>query len=304
MSEFLFPVAMLFARILGIASRHDQEFLLMSGATWAQLWSGVIGAVFGAVAAAAVASYVLRRTLAAQQALSSEALALQRSLAAEASTKQAELAEQQLREQKSALDAQLAEQRTGLEKQIAAQSRLAQDAQRRQQHQAHVDAVRQQEALSMQLKEQRDEAAKARSYAAISDLVSGVESCVNGFAGGDDNIEGAFLSMRAAVVRWSLDLESDDLRKEIKEWPLAIWHLARLSQVDLARQESGLPNPPIVPFRALASAAGLLTASVQNWPSSSASQQAEILNLLSSERSKVAEAKTSYEAHIKSVTVS
>jgi hypothetical protein len=95
-----------------------------------------------------------------------------------------------------------------------------------------------------------------------------------------------------------LDLESEGMKKEISQWPLVIWNLAKLSQADRVREEKNLPTPPLIPFQALAAAAGTLTSAVQRWPSGTEVERAANLELLAEERAKAAEVEAKYHAHI------
>ncbi|WP_285245837.1 hypothetical protein [Pseudarthrobacter sp. fls2-241-R2A-127] len=162
-------------------------FFGMDGATWAQLWSGIVGAVLGSAAAAVVAGYVLKATLAEQ-----------RRLAGDAQVSQSKLAHRQLEEQQKALNLQLGEQRT---------------------------------ALNLQLREQRGEASKARGIEAVAALVAEIDqvvwdaqkSRVHTF----DELTDLRLRLTAICSRWSLDIENEDMRKELVLWPSLIFTLAR-----------------------------------------------------------------------------
>lgn len=91
-------------------AKETEELLWMNGSTWAQLWSGAIGAVVGA----GVAMHVLRTTLREQRAIAAKSEDLQRALAAK-----------QLKEQRTALRRQLTEQRAALNRQLREQRREA-----------------------------------------------------------------------------------------------------------------------------------------------------------------------------------
>lgn len=298
----LWPIwALLLSRLGTLLRPSNDELLFMNGSTWVQLWSGLMGALLGSVAAALVASYVLRKTLAAQQEMSAEALGLQRRLAADASEKQTELAERQIGEQRAALERQLTEQRVGLEKQLLAQTRLATEAAHQQRMQGQRDTLLQQAAMSRQLDEQRAEAAKARSYEAISGLVAAADACLNDLNASDETIERSFLSMRSAVVRWGLDMDSKDLREELHDWPLLIWQLAKNSQFERRLQETHKSGTSLDPYKDLTRAAGNLCVGVQTWPSANPAERSKLLDILADARAEAEAAHNQYDLALESL---
>lgn len=82
----------------GFPGGQVSDEILWMGATWAQLWSGIIGAVASSAVAALVAMLVLKQTLSEQRSLSNDA-----------QLAQMKLAEHQLQEQRTALKKQIQE---------------------------------------------------------------------------------------------------------------------------------------------------------------------------------------------------
>ncbi|MCP1414375.1 hypothetical protein [Paenarthrobacter sp. A20] len=174
-------------------ARTTDEILWMNGATWAQLWSGVIGAVAGA----GVAMHVLRRTLREQTRIAGENERVQRELAATASAAQAELAAKQLTEQRLALERQLKEQR---------------------------------DALNLQLQEQRLEAALNREHTAISELMAFFAAEMEGAFSFSLPEHKSFGRLMGAVARWQLESKDKALIEELTAW-LETWgNLVRVVQ--------------------------------------------------------------------------
>lgn len=288
MPDFLFLAALLLSKLFVPLPINNDSFLFMNGSTWAQLWSGIIGAVIGSIAAALVASYVLRKTLAAQQLLAADALALQRRLGAEAMQKQADLADAQIREQRTALGMQLAEQRAGLEKQLAEQGRIASEAAALQREQAQINTLEQQRALSLQLSEQRAEASKARMFEAIADLLTACQRLLNNFTKGQEVIEEVHMSAESAVARWGLDLtEENEFKEELREWPFLLWRLGNAAYSEHKRGTKGIPVADRAGWQGLASGTSSLQVAAFNGAHADKEGYAAITEMLVRERRKL-----------------
>ncbi|MFJ4226486.1 hypothetical protein ACIPYV_02845 [Paenarthrobacter nicotinovorans] len=170
-------------------ARVTEEILWMNGSTWAQLWSGVIGAVAGA----GVAMHVLRKTLKEQATIASKNEQVQRELAETAAVAQAALATKQLTEQRQALERQLREQR---------------------------------DSLKIQLDDQRREASLNREHAAIAEVIAvitvAIRAASNKTGEEDPDIQARFA---AVTGRWMLETQNPGLRHELERWP-NLWSAA------------------------------------------------------------------------------
>lgn len=265
MSEFLFTVVSLLARILDIASRHDHEFLFMAGGTWAQLWSGIFGAVIGALAAAAVALLVVWLSNRHQRVLADAAMQEQRRLAGEALREQQRLAGEALAEQRRLSNVAATEQRN-----------LADKAARAQTIQYHRELSEQRRSVQLQLEEQRREASKARELDAVADAMAAVAELVSRYAEGGREIDAAIQSMRSAVFRWAFEHPIDSEGRELKWWP---HHLAMLAYATL-KAERATPPAADAQFAVLNNASNVFLTLVSAWPAADADYRTTLIKAL------------------------
>ncbi|UOD80321.1 hypothetical protein [Paenarthrobacter ureafaciens] len=184
MENDLFVLSLIWKALMAAfaEARATDEVLWMNGATWAQLWSGVIGAVAGA----GVAMHVLRKTLREQATIATKNEQVQRELAEIAASAQAALAAKQLTEQREALERQLAEQR---------------------------------DALQLQLEEQRREASLNREHAAIADVIAVIAESVEPALSSTSEADRAIRArVAAATGRWQIETDNPRLRGELEKW--------------------------------------------------------------------------------------
>ncbi|WP_028275218.1 hypothetical protein [Arthrobacter sp. I3] len=228
------------------------DALWISCGTWIAFWNGMIGALASAVLAAGVALLVVSLANHHQQGLADAALEEQQRLASLALQEQRDLA----------LDA-LTEQR-----------RLAANASRDQRFQYQRELLEQRSSMALQLEAQRAEASKGRYFAATADLVTAVEACANTFRRGGD-IEDAFVQMESARVRMFFDSDSPGLMDELESWTYLIWELTKQAAIEWKH-----PTAERLPLQTLTAATSLMTTSLTQWHSASASQQEEMLGQL------------------------
>jgi len=254
-------------RLIPFVLSHQDEFLFMSGGTWAQLWSGIFGAVIGAVAAAGVALLVVSLTNRHQRVLADAAMAEQGRLASVALQEQRGLADNALTEQRRIADAALAEQR-----------RLAFNAANEQRVRSLRDLLEQRESQRQQLSEQRNEASKGRLFAAISDFSAAIAAGLNKFREGE-GFDDMLVMMESAVVRIKLDATAPAFESELEEWPTLIWRLVREAHINHLE--------PVGDGRApdrLAGASSALLTILTRWPRADEKTRAEMLDALTTHR--------------------
>lgn len=166
---------------------RENGLLGMNGDTWAQLWSGFIGAIAGSAAAAVVAGYVLKETLAEQ-----------RRLAADAQASQSKLAHWQLEAQRNALDKQLDEQKIGLGRQLTEQR-------------AEASKARGIEAIS----------------ALIAEIDQVVTDTQHGVVFTPGELSDLRLRLSAATSRWAMEIDNGRMEDEVQQWPSLIFRLTK-----------------------------------------------------------------------------
>jgi hypothetical protein len=151
--------------------------------------------------------------------------------------------------------------------------------------------------LRIQLEEQRNEAAKVRIYAAISDLVAAVELGKAKYREGEVFDE-AFLGMESAVARWGLDLDSKELKSELFAWPTFIWSLQREAHIEALRAKNELPpfDEEGAASARLLDASTALTHAATTWPSADEETKALILSTLARKRASIAKRSGAFRA--------
>ncbi|SDK80127.1 hypothetical protein [Arthrobacter sp. ok362] len=143
----------------------------------------------------------------------------------------------------------------------------------------------QSKALKLELEEQREEASKARAYAAISDLVAAAELALAKYQE-DDVAADSFVAMRSAASRLALDMDSLALKTELRIWAnlmLSLQEEARLEYRLFVEGRPAIDDEGIAAGR-LARATALFTECIGGWPASSDGQKSVILERLSTNR--------------------
>lgn len=210
---------------------QTDKFLLLDGAVWAQLWSGIFGSVIGAVSATAVALVVVVLSNNHQSRLAAAALREQQRLASQA---------------------------------IDEQRRLANTASIEQSVQASLALSEQREALRLQLSEQKSEASRERQYAAVSQFLAAASRGKHTYQDGE-GLNDLLSDMEAAVLRWGLDMDSADFRDELRMWPSLLWKLLKTAHLQHVLASEGKIAEDEGPAYRVNKGLAVVTTAVTNW---------------------------------------
>ena len=138
--------------------------------------------------------------------------------------------------------------------------------------------LQQKAGLELQLKDQRDEAAKARRHAAMGDLVAAVERGLNRYRS-LQSIEECFEDVWSALGRWSIEADDQPLMQELTHWPNLLYTTLREARIEQANDS---PHP--APHERMITATSAIITTVTRWSRETPELRATMPEILSTIR--------------------